>query len=243
MFNIVSGKKFTILGFAFEKDMGDTRETPAIDVCNGLIGDKAHLSIYEPQVTVDQIQRDLAMKKFDWDNLNHLQSLSPSSIKHVSIVSDAYEAAKGAHGFCILTEWDEFKKLEYNRIYKNMMKPDFMFDGRNVVKANELREIGFIVYSIYACYRLKYFTSVSRDKWVIDREAEEKDTYVTWGTKVGYHIDEFNKLILDLANINIEIEDEDQAFMLLTSLPLSYENFVETLLNVRKSLTMEDVAT
>ncbi|GJX01365.1 zinc finger, CCHC-type containing protein [Tanacetum coccineum] len=60
-------------------------------------------------------------------------------------------------------------------------------------------------------------------------------------TKLGDHIDEFNKLILDLANIDIEIEDEDQALMLLTSLPSSYENFVETLLYGRESLTMEDV--
>ncbi|GKD86375.1 hypothetical protein Tco_1357529, partial [Tanacetum coccineum] len=60
-------------------------------------------------------------------------------------------------------------------------------------------------------------------------------------TKLGDYIDEFNKLILDLANIDIEIEDEDQALMLLTSLPSSYENFVETLLYGRESLTMEDV--
>ncbi|GJR56445.1 hypothetical protein Tco_1406966 [Tanacetum coccineum] len=59
-------------------------------------------------------------------------------------------------------------------------------------------------------------------------------------TKLGDHIDEFNKLIPDLANIDIEIEDEDQALMLLTSLPSSYENFVETLLYGRESLTMED---
>ncbi|GJZ81739.1 zinc finger, CCHC-type containing protein [Tanacetum coccineum] len=61
------------------------------------------------------------------------------------------------------------------------------------------------------------------------------------GTKLGDHIDEFNKLILDLANIDIEIEDEDQALMLLTSLPSSYENFVETLLYGREFLTIEDV--
>ncbi|GJW57398.1 hypothetical protein Tco_0104129 [Tanacetum coccineum] len=61
------------------------------------------------------------------------------------------------------------------------------------------------------------------------------------GTKLGDHIDEFNKLILDLANIDIEIEDEDQALMLLTSLSSSYENFVETLLYGKESLTMEDV--
>ncbi|GKA98409.1 retrovirus-related pol polyprotein from transposon TNT 1-94 [Tanacetum coccineum] len=65
--------------------------------------------------------------------------------------------------------------------------------------------------------------------------------YMSPGTKLGVHIDEFNKLILDLATIDIEIEDEDQALMLLTSLSSSYENFVETLLYGRESLTMEDV--
>ncbi|GJZ71300.1 retrovirus-related pol polyprotein from transposon TNT 1-94 [Tanacetum coccineum] len=61
------------------------------------------------------------------------------------------------------------------------------------------------------------------------------------GMKLGDHIDEFNKLILDLANIDIEIEDEDQTLMLLTSLLSSYENSVETLFYRRESLTMEDV--
>ncbi|GJT55582.1 hypothetical protein Tco_0990636 [Tanacetum coccineum] len=59
--------------------------------------------------------------------------------------------------------------------------------------------------------------------------------------RLGDHIAEFNKLILDLTNIDIEIEDEDQALMLLTSLPSSYENFVETFLYGRESLTTEDV--
>ncbi|GJV18041.1 retrovirus-related pol polyprotein from transposon TNT 1-94 [Tanacetum coccineum] len=65
--------------------------------------------------------------------------------------------------------------------------------------------------------------------------------YMSPGTKLGDHIDEFNKLIIDLANIDIEIEYEDQALMLLTSLSSSYENFVETLLYGRESLTIEDV--
>nr|GFB49693.1 retrovirus-related Pol polyprotein from transposon TNT 1-94 [Tanacetum cinerariifolium] len=65
--------------------------------------------------------------------------------------------------------------------------------------------------------------------------------YMSPGTKLGDHIDEFNKLILDLANIDIEIEDEDQVLMLLTSLPSFYENFMETLLYGRESLTMEDI--
>jgi len=148
MFNTVSGKKIVILGFAFKKDTGDTRETPAIDVCKGLLGDKAILSIYDPQVTEDQIQRDLSMNKFDWDHPAHLQPMSPSAIKQVTVVWDAYEAAKDAHGVCIVTEWDEFRNLDYQRIYDNMQKPAFIFDGRNIVNVEQLRKIGFIVYSI-----------------------------------------------------------------------------------------------
>ncbi|CAM0875131.1 unnamed protein product [Alopecurus aequalis] len=148
MFNTVSGKKVAVLGFAFKKDTGDTRETPAIDVCQGLLGDKAQVSIYDPQVTEEQIQRDLAMAKFDWDHPTHLQPTSPMAVKQVSVVWDAYEATKGAHAVCILTEWEEFKKLDFQKIFDNMQKPAFVFDGRNVVDAEKLREIGFIVYSI-----------------------------------------------------------------------------------------------
>ncbi|CAG7879365.1 unnamed protein product [Brassica rapa] len=148
MFNTVSNKRIAVLGFAFKKDTGDTRETPAIDVCKGLLGDKARISIYDPQVTEEQIQRDLTMNKFDWDHPLHLQPMSPTTVKQVSVAWDAYAATKDAHGICILTEWDEFKKLDYERIFENMQKPAFVFDGRNVVDAEKLRKIGFIVYSI-----------------------------------------------------------------------------------------------
>lgn len=150
MFNTVSGKKIAVLGFAFKKDTGDTRETAAIDVCLGLIGDKAELSIYDPQVPEAQILRDLATEKLDWDHPQHLQQ-QPSRAdghKHFSVVSDVYAATKGAHGICILTEWDEFKKLDYKRIYEGMQKPAFIFDGRNVIDVSKLRKLGFIVYSV-----------------------------------------------------------------------------------------------
>ncbi|KAL6012985.1 UDP-glucose 6-dehydrogenase 3 [Asimina triloba] len=142
MFNTVSDKKIAVLGFAFKKDTGDTRETPAIDVCKGLLGDKAKINIYDPQVTEDQIQRDLSMNKFDWDHPIHLQPMSPTAVKQVAVTWDAYEATKNAHGVCILTEWDEFKALDYKRIYDNMQKPAFFFDGRNVVDVEKLRKIG-----------------------------------------------------------------------------------------------------
>lgn len=161
MFNTVSGKKIAILGFAFKKDTGDTRETPAIDVCKGLMGDKARLSIYDPQVPEEHIQRDLQMNKFDWDHPIHLQPTSPSTINQVIVASDAYEATKDSHGVCILTEWDEFKNLDYQKIYNNMQKPAFVFDGRNILDVEKLRKIGFIVYSI----------GKPLDKWLKDMPA------------------------------------------------------------------------
>jgi UDPglucose 6-dehydrogenase len=112
------------------------------------LGDKAILSIYDPQVPQEQIQRDLSMHKSELDRPPHLQPASPTAIKQVTFVWDAYEAAKGAHGICILTEWDEFKTLDYQKIYDDMQKPAFVFDGRNVVDVDKLRQIGFIVYSI-----------------------------------------------------------------------------------------------
>ncbi|CAI9096484.1 OLC1v1032645C1 [Oldenlandia corymbosa var. corymbosa] len=148
MFNTVAGKKIGILGFAFKKDTGDTRETPAIDVCRGLLVDKAELRIYDPQVPQAQIEKDLTMVKFDWENPVLVNHVSPVTLNQVSIVENAYEASKDAHGVCILTEWDEFKTLDFQKIYDNMQKPAFIFDGRNVVDPNKLRDIGFIVYSI-----------------------------------------------------------------------------------------------
>uniref|UniRef100_M8CAM2 UDP-glucose 6-dehydrogenase n=1 Tax=Aegilops tauschii TaxID=37682 RepID=M8CAM2_AEGTA len=148
MFNTVAGKKVAVLGFAFKKDTGDTRETPAIDVCRGLLGDKAVVSIYDPQVTEEQVRRDLAMNKFDWDHPRHLQPVGEPADQPVAVTSDAYEAAHDAHAVCILTEWEEFRNLDYRRMYDLMQKPAFVFDGRNIVDPEKLRDIGFIVYAI-----------------------------------------------------------------------------------------------
>ncbi|KAK7265845.1 hypothetical protein RJT34_33469 [Clitoria ternatea] len=148
MFNTVSGKKIAVLGFAFKKDTSDTRKTPAIDVCKGLLGDGACLSIYDPQVSEEQIQKDLSMNNVEWDYPIHLQPMSSTTVKQVNVVSDAYEATKDAHGICILTEWDEFKAIDYQRVFDNMQKPAFVFDGRNILNVDKLRETGFIVYSI-----------------------------------------------------------------------------------------------
>ncbi|CAI5522133.1 unnamed protein product [Closterium sp. Naga37s-1] len=149
MFNTVSGKKIAIFGFAFKKDTGDTRETPAIDVCHGLLNDRAYLHIYDPEVTEEQIRRDLGTGKFEWDHPLPMQSpTSMDASSRVTVDASPYEAAKDASCIAVITEWDEFKALDYQKLYDGMQKPAFIFDGRNVLDVEALRKIGFIVYSI-----------------------------------------------------------------------------------------------
>jgi UDPglucose 6-dehydrogenase len=133
LFNTVTGKRIAVLGFAFKKDTNDTRESAAIYVCQDLLQERANLSIYDPKVGAAQICKDLAIQA---DNPN------------VEFATSAQQAAAGAYALLILTEWDEFRELDFEAIYKSMLKPAWIFDGRNVLDHARLREIGFKVYSI-----------------------------------------------------------------------------------------------
>ena len=128
MFNTVSDKKIAVLGFAFKKDTNDTRESAAIYVCKDLIEEQANVSIYDPKVPEAQIRRDLGLAE---------------DATAVTICDDAYEATKNAHAVLILTEWDEFKALDFKKIYDQMNLPAFLFDGRNLLDLDALRSIGF----------------------------------------------------------------------------------------------------
>lgn len=133
MFNTVSDKKIAVLGFAFKKDTNDTRESAAIYICQDLLEEQANISIYDPEVSVKQIQADL---KIDADN------------RYVTVHKDAYAACEGAHAILVLTEWDAFKTLDFKRIYESMHLPAFLFDGRNLLDLKELEAIGFEVSGI-----------------------------------------------------------------------------------------------
>nr|AAX43992.1 UDP-glucose dehydrogenase [Dunaliella salina] len=147
MFNTVSNKKIAIFGFAFKKDTGDTRETPAIDVCKGLVRDNAKVAVYDPKVTSEQIFRDMSTPKFEWDRPDYSRSHT-RLLDNVQVCATPESAAEGAHAICVLTEWDCFKHYDYAAIYEKMTKPAFIFDGRNVLDHDKLREIGFITYAL-----------------------------------------------------------------------------------------------
>lgn len=142
MFNTVTGKKIALMGYAFKKDTGDVRETPSMFILRDLLQEQAKLFVYDPQV-----KREDMWSELDYTcGVNHENT--PSLDDSVVTSTDPYEACDGAHAMAILTEWDEFKTLDYKRIYESMAKPAFLFDGRNLLDHAALREIGFEVHAI-----------------------------------------------------------------------------------------------
>lgn len=142
MFNTVTGKRISIFGFAFKKDTGDTRETAACFVMRDLLQEHAELAVYDPQVTREQMNMEFQY------SCNITPETYPAFDKQVITCESAYESAKGSHALAIMTEWDEFKTLDYQRIYDSMSKPAFIFDGRNILPHEDLRKIGFEVHAI-----------------------------------------------------------------------------------------------
>ena len=130
MFNTVVDKRIAVLGFAFKANTGDTRESPAIDVCRQLCEEKARLVITDPQALPN------ARRIFGEDN------------PRIAYEEDPYDAARGAHAIALLTEWDAYRDLDYERIYDVMERPAFLFDGRNLLDHNALFELGFNVHPI-----------------------------------------------------------------------------------------------
>jgi UDPglucose 6-dehydrogenase len=134
LYNTISGKKIAFFGWAFKKDTNDTRESAAIYVADDLINEQASISVFDPKVSHKQILFDL----------NYLETRTEDqNAKYIVSNDNAYDACKEAHAIAILTEWDEFKEYDWQKIYDSMLKPAFVFDGRNVLDAEKLRKIGF----------------------------------------------------------------------------------------------------
>ena len=127
-------KQVAVLGFAFKKDTNDTRETAAVTVCRDLLAEEARVVVYDPKVPAAQIRRDVLGAGAD----------NPRLV----VAASAYEAAHGSHALAIVTEWDEFKSLDYSKIFAAMVKPASVFDGRNILDLAALTAIGFRAHGI-----------------------------------------------------------------------------------------------
>jgi len=143
LFNTVSGKKIAMLGWAFKKDTNDTRETASMYVADILMEDRAEIHVYDPRVSHEQMFADV-------DHLNTRPDSENRKLLHPT--TNPYEACLNAHAVALMTEWDEFKTYDWQRIYDGMMKPAFIFDGRNILDHKKLLEIGFKVKAIGKSY-------------------------------------------------------------------------------------------
>jgi UDPglucose 6-dehydrogenase len=139
LYNTVSGKKIAFLGWAFKKDTNDTRESAAIYVADDLINEQAKIALYDPKVEHKQVLSDL----------DYLDTRKPEqNDKYITTFDNPYEACANAHAIAVLTEWDEFNEYDWKKIYDSMLKPAFVFDGRNLLDAEKMRAIGFTYQSI-----------------------------------------------------------------------------------------------
>jgi len=139
LYNTVSGKKIGFLGWAFKKDTNDTRESAAIYVADHLLNEQATVVVYDPKVSNIKMQSDI----------NYLKTRTKDENKEgLMTVASPYEALKDAHAVAIMTEWDEFKYYDWEKIYNDMKKPAFIFDGRNILDKSKMEAIGFEYYAI-----------------------------------------------------------------------------------------------
>ena len=130
MFNTVAGKRIALFGAAYKAQTDDTRESPALAVCRALLEEQADVVITDPRA------------------LDNARAALGEHAAEVTFEPDPYAASVGAYAIAVLTEWRSFAELDYRRIYASMVKPAFLFDGRNILKHQELRDIGFNVYPL-----------------------------------------------------------------------------------------------
>jgi UDPglucose 6-dehydrogenase len=117
---VVRGKKIGVLGLAFKPNTDDVRFAPAIDLVNHLLGEGAVIRAYDPE----------AMER------------ARAILPQIEYAKTAYDAAKDAEALLIATEWDEFRKLDWDRIRGAMARP-LIVDGRNLLSPREMKDRGF----------------------------------------------------------------------------------------------------
>jgi UDPglucose 6-dehydrogenase len=122
---VVRGKKIAIWGLAFKPDTDDVRFAPSISLIKSLLEEGAKVTAYDPK----------AMEK------------AKLALPDITYCSDPYEAAEGADTIVIVTEWDEFRRVEWDRIRSVVERP-LVVDGRNMLDAEEMARRGFHYVSV-----------------------------------------------------------------------------------------------
>ena len=136
LFGTINNKKIAILGFAFKADTNDTRESPAIDITKELLSEGAKIVINDPKVNQEQICNDL--NKIPYKTITN----NSSDKGYWWFSNDFEEIFTDADAILVLTEWEEYKNLDWDKFSKLMRKPSWIFDSRSIVDPNKIKTFG-----------------------------------------------------------------------------------------------------
>ena len=128
LYGNLNEKKLLILGYAFKANTNDTRNSPAIDICRNLLKEGAFLVINDPKVTEEEVNKSLFNGQIELSN------------KNVFFEKNISKAANKADAIIILTDWDDYKNIDWDQIYQKMRKPAWIFDTRHVISPKIIKE-------------------------------------------------------------------------------------------------------
>ena len=149
LFGTVTGKRLAIFGFAFKADTNDTREAPAIRIAKDLLEEGAQLAIHDPKVESEQIARDLkqpASTAPDAESGPTRAALNGEGTWWPT--NDIASAVKGADAVIILTEWSQYRCLDWSALVSLMRQPAWVFDARSVVTSAEVDAAGLNLWRV-----------------------------------------------------------------------------------------------
>ena len=126
LFGTLAEKKIGILGFSFKANTNDTRQSPAIKICKDLLEEGAELSIYDPKVSIETINLELT-------NTSVSQDESKFSKEKITVCESIDDVAVNADAIVLITDWPQFKNINWNTISKLMRNPSWVFDTRNCI--------------------------------------------------------------------------------------------------------------
>ena len=114
------GKNIGILGLSFKANTDDMRDAPSIDIIELLKRDGANIKAFDPQAAKN----------------------AKGIIKDIEFTENIYDAAKDAEALVVLTEWNDFKEIDFKKL-KKLMKNPVIIDSRNIYNPEQLRDLGF----------------------------------------------------------------------------------------------------
>ncbi len=126
---ILKDKRFAVLGLSFKPETDDIREAPSIKLIRQLLDEGALLRLYDPEA------------------MDNMKEVFPDNPPQITYAQSFYEAAEEANALLIVTEWDEFKDMNLQKVKEVMTNP-IIIDGRNIFDPSKIRELGFEYYSI-----------------------------------------------------------------------------------------------